>query len=104
MNFEELKAPEENGVILMNPPYGERIKISETDDLYSMIGSTLKHNFPGYRAWVISSDRELLKKIGLRTSFRATLYNGPIECTFVRYDLYPGTNKGKSHKILTYEP
>lgn len=103
-NFRDLEAPDDNGVIILNPPYGERMKISEADNLYDMIGSVLKHNFEGYKAWIISSDRESLKKVGLRPSSRTTLFNGALECLLVRFDLYPGSRKKKSPKILTYEP
>ena len=60
-DFRDLKATDNKGVIIMNPPYGERIKSSDNDNLYGMIGSTLKHNFPGYKAWLITSDKDSLK-------------------------------------------
>jgi putative N6-adenine-specific DNA methylase len=94
-DFRDLLAPDNDGVIIMNPPYGQRIKISETDNLYGMIGSTLKHNFPGYKAWVISSDKESLKQIGLKPALKTTLFNGSLECVLVKYELYQGTKKNK---------
>jgi len=92
-NFSNLKAPESSGVIVMNPPYGRRLRISETDEIYRMIGSTLKHNFPGYSAWIISSDKESLKQIGLKPSYKKTLFNGSLECMLHGYELYPGSKK-----------
>jgi len=95
VDFRDLKASDINGVIIMNPPYGQRIKISETDNLYSMIGTTLKHNFPGYKAWLITSDKESLKQIGLKPALKTTLYNGSLECVLVKYELYQGSKKAK---------
>ena len=46
-DFKDLKATDDNGFVFLNPPYGQRLQPDETDQLYSMIGTTLKHNFPG---------------------------------------------------------
>jgi putative N6-adenine-specific DNA methylase len=94
-DFRDIEAPDSNGFIIMNPPYGQRIKISETDNLYGMIGSTLKHNFPGYKAWLITSDKESLKQIGLKPALKTTLFNGSLECVLVKYELYQGSKKNK---------
>ena len=75
----------------MNPPYGERLKQDVTVEFYDMMGSVLKHNFPGYSAFIITSDKELMKRIGLRPKEKKILFNGPLECSFVRYDLYEGS-------------
>lgn len=95
IDFRDLKPPDNNGVIIMNPPYGKRISLSENDDLYGMIGSTLKHNFPGYRAWLITSDKESLKHVGLKPALKTTLFNGSLECVLVKYELYQGSKKHK---------
>jgi putative N6-adenine-specific DNA methylase len=79
----------------MNPPYGKRISLSENDDLYGMIGSTLKRSFPGYKAWIITSDKESLKHVGLKPAFKTTLFNGSLECVLVKYELYQGSRKLK---------
>ena len=94
-DFRNFKAPDNDGVIIMNPPYGQRIKISENDNLYNMIGSALKHNFPGYKAWLITSDKESLKQIGLKPALKTTLFNGSLECVLVKYELYQGSKKNK---------
>jgi len=94
-DFRDLKPADNDGVIIMNPPYGQRIRVSETDNLYSMIGSSLKHNFPGYRAWLITSDKESLKQIGLKPAIKIPLFNGSLECVLVKYELYQGTKKSK---------
>lgn len=94
-DFSNLKALQDEGIIIMNPPYGKRITSEDNDKLYSMIGSTLKHNFPGYRAWLITSEKDLLKHVGLKPALKTILYNGALECTLVKYVLYQGSKKNK---------
>jgi putative N6-adenine-specific DNA methylase len=94
-DFCDLKASDNEGVIIMNPPYGQRIKSSDNDKLYNMIGSTLKHNFPGYQAWLITSDKDSLKQVGLKPAKKTTLFNGSLECVLVKYELYQGSKKNK---------
>lgn len=92
-DFSTLKAQEEGGYLFLNPPYGERLLPGETDELYSMIGSTLKHSFPGTTAWLITSNRESLKKVGLKPAEKHTLFNGALECILLKYEMYSGTKK-----------
>jgi putative N6-adenine-specific DNA methylase len=95
MDFRTLQINENNGVIFINPPYGERLLRDETNVLYSMIGTTLKHNFPGYTAWLISSNKESVKHIGLKPKEKHTLFNGALECQFMKYELYQGSLQKK---------
>ena len=84
----------EQGVVVLNPPYGERIGGEEDlNQLYKTIGDTLKTNFSGYDAYVFTGNLEAAKNIGLRTSRRIPLYNGPIECRLLKYELYRGSKK-----------
>ena len=84
-----------HGVLVTNPPYGERIETSEDIvEFYQMIGTTLKHNFHGYTAWIISSNFEAMKLVGLRPSKKYTLYNGALQCKYHKYELYAGSKKG----------
>ncbi len=92
-DFRDSKSPEEPGLVFLNPPYGERISPGDTDEFYSMIGSTLKHGFPGKSVWLISSNRESLKHIGLKPKEKYFLYNGSLECLFLKYEMYRGTKK-----------
>ena len=85
--------PAGEGFVFINPPYGERLLPDETDALYNMIGTALKHNFAGYTAWIISSNRESLKHIGLKPKKKHVLYNGALECSFNKYELYQGSKK-----------
>ena len=58
-----------------------------------MIGTTLKHGFPGYKAFIIASDRDCIKHIGLKQGSKTVLFNGPLECLLVKYELYRGSIK-----------
>lgn len=91
--FDKIQPPEGDGIMIINPPYGERLEESDIEGLYKMIGDTLKHNFKGYKAWVISSDLPVLKLIGLKPSKKLIVYNGPLECRFVCFDIFGGTYK-----------
>lgn len=89
--FESSVAPWSSGLILMNPPYDERIKIAEVHKLYERIGDNLKRAYEGYTAWIFSSNFNGLKKIGLRPSEKLTLYNGPLRCKFLKFEIYKGS-------------
>jgi len=92
----EAKAPakEEAGIVIMNPPYGERIgEEAEMEALYKTIGDTLKTSFQGYDAYVFTGNLAAAKRIGLKTSRRVPLFNGPIDCRLLKYELYQGSRK-----------
>lgn len=89
--YTEESKPADSGMIVMNPPYGERMKPMDLERLYSNIGSTLKHAFSGWKAWVISSNTEAgFNAIGLKHLVREKLYNGMIECELRGYELFEG--------------
>jgi putative N6-adenine-specific DNA methylase len=100
-DFKNLKTGTGNEHLFLNPPYGLRLNPSETDDLYAMIGSTLKHNFSGCTAWIITPNRESLKFIGLKPAEKHTLYNGALECTLLKYELYQGSKKNREPQAPT---
>lgn len=87
----QVKFPE--GILLMNPPYGERIRPEDIDELYSMIGNILKRNFHDFTAWVFSGNPGSMKKIGLHPSEKYLLYNSEIKCQFRKFELYQGSKK-----------
>ena len=78
--------------ILFNPPYGERLNIN-VEEFYTKIGDTLKHNYPDSTAWLITSDMDALKHVGLRTSKRIPIKNADLDCRLVKYELYEGSKK-----------
>lgn len=87
-------------LMVFNPPYDERISIND-DDFYKKIGDTFKSHYPNTLAWLISSDLEAVKKIGLRPSRKIKLFNGKLETRFLQYEMYEGTKK--IHKIQNQE-
>jgi len=91
--FDEQESTSGFGTIIMNPPYGERLKEENLIEFYSEIGDTLKRNFTGFDAWILSASKSAMKRIGLRTSKRLTLFNGALECKYHKYELYRGTKK-----------
>lgn len=80
-------------LMVTNPPYGERIKTEDIEGLYETLGSVMKHQMEGNSCWVISSDMVCLKKIGLKPSKKINLLNGPLECSFNQYQIFPGKRK-----------
>jgi len=83
----------ENGILVMNPPYGERLSSTDLLNLYENIGERLKHVFLGYSAWVLSYREECFDKIGLRPSVRYKLMNGALDCEFRKYEIFNGKRK-----------
>ena len=94
-DFKSLKHKYEKGTMILNPPYGERLKQNNITDFYKMIGDKLKNDFSGFDVWVFSSNKEAMKNIGLRTSKKLTLFNGPLECKFHKYEMYKGSKKNR---------
>jgi putative N6-adenine-specific DNA methylase len=92
-DFKDLTHSGSDCSLFLNPPYGLRIKPEEIDTLYGMIGSTLKHAFSGTTAWIITSNKESLKHVGLKPSKKHTLFNGALECMLLKYELYQGSKK-----------
>lgn len=92
--FKTQKEKERHLHMLFNPPYGERLEI-EMESFYKEIGDTLKQNYPGTEAWLITSNLEALKHVGLRTSRKIKVYNGALEARLVKYDIYEGSKKAK---------
>ncbi|MCB0548321.1 MAG: class I SAM-dependent RNA methyltransferase, partial [Phaeodactylibacter sp.] len=93
--FERLEPPAEEGLLVMNPPYDERLEITDIGAFYEMIGDRLKQAFAGYEAWILSSNKDAMKRIGLRPSRKMMLFNGALECKFHQYQLYSGSHKQK---------
>ena len=93
-NFFQEKSPVEgNVIVLFNPPYGERLEI-DVPVFYGKIGDTLKQEYTDTSAWLITSDFEQgLKNVGLRNSRKIKVYNGKLECRFVKYEMYSGSRK-----------
>ena len=97
IRIEELRLVDKDtdgALIMINPPYGERLSQDKNVlRLYQDMGTALKHQFSGATAWIISSNDEALKCIGLRPAKRIRLVNGDLECWFNKYELFKGDRK-----------
>jgi putative N6-adenine-specific DNA methylase len=97
IRIQELKLADkdtDNALVMINPPYGERLaQDKDVLRLYQDMGTTLKHQFSGANAWIISSNEEALKCVGLRPAKRIRLINGDLECLFNKYELFKGDRK-----------
>jgi len=87
--------PATKGLMMLNPPYNERMAVEEIESLYQMIGSSLKHRFSGFQAWVLSANEKGVHAIGLRPSRRISLFNGALPCKFLKFELYEGSKKSQ---------
>ena len=94
----EMVPPEGGGIMIINPPYGERLEEKDIINLYKGIGDALKRNFKGFEAWIISSNKDVLKLIGLKPSKKIDVYNGPLECKFEKFEIFEGSYKEKKIK------
>jgi len=82
--------------LLMNPPYGERLE-GDMNALYQAIGDSFKQSFPNTQAWLISSNMEAIKCIGLRPSRKIKVFNGKLESRLLFFPVYEGTKR--IHKL-----
>ncbi len=92
-SFFDLMPKRGNGVVILNPPYGERLPVPEIEKMYKEIGNKLKKDFQNYNAWIITSSPEAIKSIGLRPSRKIHIYNGSLECRYLKFELYGGSKK-----------
>jgi putative N6-adenine-specific DNA methylase len=99
-SFEQMINLGEKGVVITNPPYGERFDVN-VEELYSKLGTWMKTELEGWDCWIISSSEEGMNSIGLKSSRRIKLYNGDIACSFRKFEMYKGTKK--LHKIGEFE-
>ncbi len=88
-DIEALSPPPGHGVIILNPPYGERLgQKRELEPLYKTIGDVFKRKCKGYTGYIFTGNLDLAKHIGLKASRRIILYNGPIESRLLEFELY----------------
>ncbi len=92
-DFKDFVQPANKSIIVMNPPYGERISTPDLLGTYRMIGERLKHQFLNNDAWVLSYREECFEQIGLKPSIKIPLYNGSLECEFRKYQIFDGKLK-----------
>jgi len=86
-----------NTFVLFNPPYGERIELG-MNEFYEKVGNSLKNNYQDCDVWLISSDIENLKMIGLKPNKKIKVMNGKLECSFRKFEVYQGSKKASKSK------
>ena len=90
-DLNDIEQVPENGTLISNPPYGERLNIEEIDQFYHDLGSKLKHTFRGYSVWLICYNKEQYFKIGLKPSVKYALNNGGLDCELLQYVIFDGS-------------
>jgi putative N6-adenine-specific DNA methylase len=87
--LDDVEAPADSGILLCNPPYGERLgRDEDLGAFYKLLGDVLKNRFKGWTAFVLSGNKELAKSIGLKSAQRTTVYNGNLPCQLMKYEMY----------------
>lgn len=97
--FKTQKGGDEKLHMVFNPPYGERLENLNVEEFYGDIGTTLKHGYPGTNAWLITSNLEALKFVGLRPSRKIKVFNAKLEARLVKYEMYEGSKKAKKQNL-----
>jgi putative N6-adenine-specific DNA methylase len=93
-DFADTEVPEEPGVIMFNPEYGERLGVhTKLEATYKRIGDFMKKDCLGYRGYVFTGNPDLAKKIGLKAARKMEFYNGKLDCRLLEYELYEGTKR-----------
>jgi putative N6-adenine-specific DNA methylase len=97
MPFEHYSPAETAQTIITNPPYGGRITDDDLFDLYKTIGDQLKKKYQGSTAWILTANKDAVKYIGLHASRKIQLFNGALECRFLKFELYGGSRKASKN-------
>lgn len=93
LRFEQADAltrppPAGEGLLIGNPPYGERIGgEAELVKLYSLFGARLRSHWAGWRVVLLTSGEELPPRLGLRADARHALFNGALPCALLQFDI-----------------
>lgn len=93
MDYRDFEPPANGSVVLINPPYGERLSLDDQQEFYEELGDTLKRKYAGYTAWIFTGTPDAHKWVGLRPSRKIPLYNGAIECRLLKYELFSGSKR-----------
>jgi putative N6-adenine-specific DNA methylase len=120
--------PADSGVIVLNPPYGERIEVgglargrqgspapaparareeAQTEDggqFFVQLAAHWKKNYAGWTAWVLTPDLQLPRRMRLKESRRVPMWNGPIECRLFRFDMVAGSARGRTETVPPAQP
>lgn len=90
----EIEAPAPTGVLVANPPYGERLgEDAELAAFYPRLGDALKKRFAGWDCWFLSTDTRLPRLIGLKPKRKTPLFNGALECRLYGFAVVAGSHR-----------
>jgi len=93
-DFEDTEVPEDAGIVMFNPEYGERLGThTKLEITYRRMGDFMKKKCLGYRGYIFTGNPDLAKKIGLRPARRIEFYNGKLDCRLLEYELYEGSKR-----------
>ena len=92
-DFFQLQLENDRGVLMMNPPYGERLDLDDAIGFYKNIGNAFKSNWKGWNTWVFSGHLEAMKRLGLKPSKKSKWINAKIECVWYGYQIFEGSLK-----------
>lgn len=98
LSFDEIKQPADSGVMVINPPYGERMG-ENVEELYEDLGDWMKTQMHGFDCWILSSNYDAFKRVGLRPDRKIKMYNGELECSFRKFSIYKGSKRTKFQDI-----
>jgi 23S rRNA (guanine2445-N2)-methyltransferase / 23S rRNA (guanine2069-N7)-methyltransferase len=102
-HYEAARPPAPGGTLVTNPPYDERMKVSQAAAVYRRIGDALKREWPGYTAFIFTGNAEAAKSFGLRPSKKFRLNNGPIHCQLLRFEVFGATTTTDDDKETKQE-
>lgn len=95
-DYSDTTVPENGGIVIINPEYGERMgKAERLEEVYKGIGDFFKQKCKGYTGYLFTGNLDLAKKVGLRPKRKVPFFNGPIECRLFEYELYEGSRENK---------
>jgi putative N6-adenine-specific DNA methylase len=97
-SFFDLMPTRQAGTVILNPPYGERLEVPEVERMYKEIGNKLKKDFQNFTGWIITPSPEAIKSIGLRPSRKIKIYNGALECRYLKFEMYGGSKKASKNQ------
>jgi putative N6-adenine-specific DNA methylase len=96
LDFADTSIPSGNGVVFMNPEYGERLgEYDQLEKTYARMGDFMKQKCGGYTGYVFTGNLDLAKKIGLKAKRRIEFYTSTIDCRLLEYELYAGSRVNK---------
>ncbi|HWZ04611.1 MAG TPA: hypothetical protein VNX40_13430 [Mucilaginibacter sp.] len=99
-DFADTPVPEEAGIVMFNPEYGERLGVhTKLEMTYKRVGDFMKAKCKGYRGYIFTGNPDLAKKIGLQAKRKIEFYNGKLDCRLLEYELYEGSKRAPKDEL-----